>query len=176
MTLLAKSMKPISVKVRGKSEIVCETVYKKSRAFIRFETFGKKDIDKQKKIWTTDITYDQRTLFWLLRGYPFKNVKNIKIDLVMPLGNRCSMNVRYVGKENVVVPAGRFRAYKLEMEPDAVLPFFSKRLKIFFWYSTEKIPKFLKYEYPGDKIITELIEAVKQQPQEKGYWSLGTSH
>ena len=113
---------------------------------------------RNKKILLAPVTYDQRTLFWLLRGYPFDKPKELEIDLIMPLGNRCSMKVRYLGTEIISVPAGKFIAHKLEVEPNAILPMFSEKLRTYFWYSREKIPKFLKYSYPTKNESAELMK------------------
>jgi hypothetical protein len=161
MALVPETMKPIGVIVKGDTEMVCEAIYTGPFIAIRYKTFDKKKPFRTKKISDTPLTYDQATLFWLLRGYPFDKPVEIETDLVMPLGNRCSMKIRYLGKELITVPAGKFMAHKLEVEPDALLPIFSKNLKTYFWYSDEKIPKFLKYEYPKGKQVTELISATR---------------
>lgn len=155
MVMEPQTMKPVSITVRGETEIVAEAKYAGSLAEIEYRGLDKR---KSKKIWLTVVTYDQRTLFWLLRGYPFNSPRELEIDLIMPLGNRCSMKLRYLGVEHITVPAGKFRAHKLELEPNAILPIFSDKLRTYFWYSTEKIPRFLKYAYPARNIRAELIK------------------
>jgi len=156
MILDSITLKPILIKIEDDTKTFFEAKYLANMGVINLSSPVK--TIKNKKLYVTDITYDQRTLFWLLRGYPFDKPKEMEIDLIMPLGNRCSMKVRCLGEEDIVVPAGKFRAYKLEVEPDAVLPFFSEKLKIHFWYSKDKVPKFLKYYYPAKKLSTELIK------------------
>jgi len=155
MIMEPDNMKTISVTVTGETEIVQEARYAGSMASIQYRGFKKRE---QKKIWVTAVTYDQRTLFWLLRGYPFQHPREIEIDLIMPLGNRCSVKVRYLGTEGITVPAGKFKAHKLEMEPNAILPVFSEKLKTYFWFSTERIPRFLKYAYPAQGVVAELVK------------------
>lgn len=156
MTLEPYTLKPISIKIDGETESLFEANYSGNIAIINL--FKGPKIVKNKKLFLTPVTYDQRTLFWLLRGYPFDNPKELEIDLIMPLGNRCSMKVRYLGTEIIKVPAGKFIAHKLEMEPNAILPIFSEKFKTYFWYSRDKIPNFLKYEYPTKKQSAELIK------------------
>lgn len=156
MMLDSVTLKPILIKIENETGVFFEAKYRANMAVINL-TSPMKTI-KNKKLYVTNITYDQRSLFWLLRGYPFGSPKEFEIDLVMPLGNRCSMKVRYLGEEEIKVPAGKFTAYKLEVEPDAVLPFFSEKLKIHFWYSKEKAPRFLKYSYPAKNVTAELIK------------------
>jgi len=156
MMLDSVTLKPILVRIENETGVFFEAKYRANMAVINLVSPLK--TIKNKKLYVTNVTYDQRSLFWLLRGYPFNNPKEFEIDLVMPLGNRCSMKVRYLGEEEIKVPAGKFMAYKLEVEPNAVLPFFSEKLKIHFWYSKEKTPKFLKYNYPAKNVTVELIK------------------
>ncbi|PIU51619.1 hypothetical protein COS91_03515 [Candidatus Desantisbacteria bacterium CG07_land_8_20_14_0_80_39_15] len=156
MTLEPDTLKPISIKIDGETETVFEAKYRGNMAVINLFR-GPKNI-RNKKILLAPVTYDQRTLFWLLRGYPFDKPKELEIDLIMPLGNRCSMKVRYLGTEIISVPAGKFIAHKLEVEPNAILPMFSEKLRTYFWYSREKIPKFLKYSYPTKNESAELMK------------------
>jgi len=144
ITMESVTMKPISVTVTGNTEVVAEAKYSGSIGEIQYRGWKKRE---RKRVYVTVLTYDQRSLFWLFRGYNFLNPKVTDVDLVMPLGNRCSVKVRYVGREEITVPAGKFMAHKLEMEPDALLPQMSAKLKTYFWFSAEKVPRFLKYEY-----------------------------
>jgi hypothetical protein len=157
ITMESVTMRPVSVTVTGNTEVVAEAKYSGSIAEIQYRGWKKRE---RKRLYVTVLTYDQRSLFWLLRGYNFSNPKEIEVDLIMPLGNRCSVKVRYLGKEEVTVPAGKFSAHKLEMEPNALLPMMSAKLKTYFWFSAEKVPRFLKYSYPTgrQKQTAELLK------------------
>ncbi|MDI3280572.1 MAG: DUF3108 domain-containing protein [Bacillota bacterium] len=162
MLLEGKGLRPLWVElVRPDGLLFSQVTYYEQEAHL-----VEKPGQKPRAVPITPQTYDQRSLFWALRGYPFARPATVHFDLLMPDGKRFRMYVRLAGEEVVTVPAGTFAAYKLEMGPADLPRFIAAGFLAYFWYSKEERPRFLRYEFTG--IPGQVSEALS--------WSRGPDH
>ncbi len=109
--------------------------------------------------------YDNYTLQFVLRGFPFDSNEIIKFTSVLdgaentPTG-QWEMEVRKIGTEKVQVPAGEFDCYKLEMGIGGFGISGTTAYSFYLWYTIDE-PRFLvKYEYALTGLLSELVKIV----------------
>jgi hypothetical protein len=114
---------------------------------------------------TVDIesnTYDDQTLFYLLRALLF-NIVDEEIDFTLikessSHGIRVvEMVVKVVGEEEVVVPAGTYSCYKVELDVAGLIGKIFWPVKYHFYFTKRDPHYFVKYVDPEGECI-ELLK------------------
>lgn len=100
-----------------------------------------------------------------LRGFPFGEQKEVEFRVTPPIRpgipgwawKQWKTKAKYMGTEQVTVPAGTFDCHKLEVEASGGL---IKRItsKYYFWYRKESPHQFVRYQDEDGDDVTELIK------------------
>ena len=91
--------------------------------------------------------YDRHTLDFALRGFSYHPDFKKIIRLHVPEFMVINADIKVLGEEFVVTPAGRFLCWKLQMKPRV----FFVRLKFYFWIEKEAPHRFIKYSDSSGK-------------------------
>lgn len=91
-------------------------------------------------------------LWFALQGFPFAAPpeKPLLVRVAMSDGSVVPMHIRLVGLEDLVVPAGRFRAYHLVVEPASVPGVVARFFQVSFWYDEDAPHHLLKTQFRSD--------------------------
>jgi len=97
-------------------------------------------------------TYDQQTLFYVLRGFPFAE-DQMAFDLLLYDGRLARVNVRNLGLVTVAVNGKKIRSYNLELKSVGLASFiYTGR----FFFLDHKPYTFLRYEDSGGKTVENI--------------------
>jgi len=156
MVLKTSDMKPIMV----------DSTYKYKEGIFRFKKdYRKKEVhivgyetklDKTIKI--PKNIYDEDSLFYVLRGLPFKINKKVTFNIFYAEPDEIGVvgvYAKVVSKENIIVPAGEFTCYKIEIGLTGIESLFYKE-KYYFWFNTQNPHYLIKYSSTEGELI-ELI-------------------
>jgi len=119
---------------------------------------------RQARIWTKgqdsprtiDLevpTYDNDAWLYLLRRMPLAPGFKVTVPLLSPTGLVVKVGFEVVATEDVEVPAGKFRCYKIQLNP----------LNQTFWISTDG-PRYLVKLETGGVMVAELSRARTGDP------------
>ncbi len=117
----------------------------------KFEIHNKKihlivppeNINKSIKINKT--VYDIKSLQYVLRGYPWDK-SCVKFNIILNNGRIVRVCGRNLGIYKIKIPAGKFPAYKILIEPSSSFIKLVYRTKVYLYFSTKSPFPFLKYE------------------------------
>ncbi len=120
---------------------------------------------RKKKIDCSLDSYDGTVLPFALRGFPFGAQKEVELKITPPFKpgipfwawRMWKSKAKFLGTEEVTVPAGTFDCYKLKVEASGGL---IKRVTsaYYFWFEKEPPHQFVKYQDEDGKTVTELVE------------------
>jgi hypothetical protein len=109
--------------------------------------------------------YNGITLPFSLRGFPFGRQEEVELRITPPfkaslpiwIWRMWKSHARSLGIERIIVPAGTFDCYKLEIEASGGL---IRRFtsKYYTWFTKEPPHYFVKYQREGGTSVTELME------------------
>ncbi|HEU0138570.1 MAG TPA: DUF3108 domain-containing protein [Bryobacteraceae bacterium] len=89
--------------------------------------------------------YDNEEAMWVMRRLPLAPGFKTSLNVLASLTSTCvKIDLQVTGMEDVEVPAGRFRAYKLELNP----------IKQTFWIASDANRYMVKFE--GNGVVAEL--------------------
>ncbi len=103
-----------------------------------------KDIDKYIKI--KNEVYDAKSMQYLLRCFPWKKQKSIEFYSMLNNGRIVKLRAEKKGISEVKIPAGKFKAYKVLIEPASRIAKLVYRTKLYFYFSVKSPYPYLKYE------------------------------
>ena len=151
-----KDFKPFSGLVKGAPGNF-NVKYEKDHIQLDIDSPGTKDT---KEIPINNTVFDNKEFFYLKRVLPLKEGYSASFSMFVPeMEKIMKVEFRVEGIETVIVPAGTFECYYVEMVVD------SKKVKQ--WISTDDKRYLVKYD-AGDKGVMELekIKKVKQDEPE----------
>jgi hypothetical protein len=100
----------------------------------------------------------------LLRLLPDSPAQTMRFELITREGSVVPMEARIVGEEEVAVPAGSYRCYRVELTPTGLIGFLAGLLlpKFLMWHTVVAPHFWVKYQGPADglgspEIVRELI-------------------
>jgi len=147
----AETFKPIhgwwKVDVMGETEVA----YSAGHAELR--TVGKNGV---KKVELTGVVYDNEEAAQLIRRLPLGSGYKTTLRIFSSLGggNIVPIGVKVVGEEKVMVPAGEFDCYKVELSP----------VNQTFYYSADEHRYLVKFEAGG--VAAELAQVTQRNAGE----------
>ena len=120
-----------------------------------------KNRDTEKRIELPENLYSVQALGTIvLSGFPFEKKKKVTFNLSMmphPLVI-WKMTVTHLGEEDITVPAGTFRCYKLAMETNEWWRFFAFNAdNTYIWVRKDPPHYYVKYTYPFAGHNVELL-------------------
>lgn len=159
MLLKASTMKPIIV----------DSTCKYKEGMFRFKKeYQEKEVDivipktkRDKPIKIPKNTYDEESLFYVLRGLVFEINKKVEFNLLYTKFDKIGMVSMYatiINKEKIIVPAGEFICYKVEMGLTGIEALLYKE-KYCFWFNVQKPHYLVKYSSTEGEVI-ELINCL----------------
>jgi hypothetical protein len=128
------------------------------------------DIDK-----TIDIklnTYHSWTFFYLFRALLFNNVnKGVNFSIIKETSDHdfrvINMVAKVVGEEKIVVPAGTYSCYKVELGLSGVIKLFWPN-KYYYYFTKDEPHYFVKYVDPEGECMELLkYEIIKKKNEDK---------
>ena len=100
----------------------------------------------------------------MLRLLPDSSAQTMRFELITREGSVVPMEARIVGEEQVTVPAGSYRCYRVELTPTGLIGFLAGLLlpKFLMWHTVVAPHFWVKYQGPADglgspEIVRELI-------------------
>ncbi len=112
------------------------------------------NINKSIKI--NEPVYDIKSLQYVLRGYPWDK-SYVKFNIILNNGRIVRMRAKNLGIYKIKIPAGKFTAYKILVEPLSPLVKLLYRTKVYLYFYTKSSFPYLKYE-DSDGNIDEVIK------------------
>ena len=95
--------------------------------------------------------YSRYAYFLSFRGFPFESEKSVSFKSYMyEYGDALTMKVTNLGKQTVLVKAGNFECYKLELAVGSWQSFFASD-KVYLYFTMAKPHYFVKYEEKDEK-------------------------
>lgn len=151
--LNASNMKPITVDStykQGKSMFSFEKKYRKNNVYI---VCPETKIDKTIRI--PENTYDLETFFYVFRGLSFTINKKVNFNMFYTEPNErgvAPVDAEVVSKEKIIVPAGEFTCYKVQMKLTGIAALFYKE-KFYFWFNAQEPHYLIKHSSTEGEIV-----------------------
>ena len=161
------SADPVITEELGEAEKKQEFALPSEKIFTRIREYKEKeqivpskDTDTQRRVELPEDVYALQNIAAAFETFPFGEKKKVSFNLsYLPHPMVIwEMKLTLLEEEDVTVPAGTFRCYKLGMETHEWWSFFALRTDNTYWWMKKDPPHiFVKYTYPFADRFVELV-------------------